>query len=341
MLNAVVILVVLLNCIDGKDNAAKALLPLAPTSDSSILVQRIIADPKLFVSEMASADPQIIRSVVGMLQLLVQTDTTAINKFETDVTNAKTDEDDKIKSHDDLTTLVADLIEEKRLVTINLTAIIAAKTEEQRVAGEEKTAAVNHHTSMVTERDTNVPDLNTATTAISSAISLLEGLLPARDAGIPFTPSANVNVSVPGQLLATAGGWAVGTYSSESMPDSAIGFQFKVTDDVSHMVFGLSHGNTNVGYGDVDYGFCLRGQHAGRPLQLEVWVRGQHRGNFGNYVVGDVFTQIVGADNKVKFYRNAELFYTESSAPTLPLLVDASFYAPSSLTDIVWIYSWP
>jgi len=178
---------------------------------------------------------------------------------------------------------------------------------------------------------------------------------PARDSKIPFKSStslqgnaiAGVNARWPGQILATTPHLAageghdstIGTYSSESMPYGAIGFQFKVTDDISHIMFGLSHGNTNNGWEDIDYAFGLRGQWAG-PLQLEVSVRGSPKGSFGKYVVGDVFVQIIGAKN-VRFYRNRKLIYTASSAPTLPLLVDASFYAPSSLTDIVWIYSWP
>lgn len=359
MFNAIVILLILSNCIDGKVNVPNALLPLAPTGDSSMLVQRIIADPKLFVSELASADPQIISQVIGMLRLLLQTGTDTASKFERDVTEAKADEDAKIKLHDDLTTLVEDLTAEKILVTANFTATITSKTEEKRLASEEKKAAVNHHTAMVTERDANVPDLTTANTAISSAISLLEALLPAPTAAptqaptvaltqapteapkaseIQFTSSPNVDVSVKGQITTTGGGWSVGTHSSETMPDSAIGFQFKVADGTSHIKFGLSHGNVNNGWSDVDYALCLRGQYSG-PLSIDIYIKGAHKGNFPKYAVGDVFTQIVGAGQKIEFYRNSQLFYTSTSPATLPLLVDASFYTPSHLIDIVWIYN--
>jgi len=186
MLNVVVILLTLFTCIDGEANMANALLPLARTdvldssSNSSMMVDRLIADPKLFVSQMASADPEGIRTVVGMLQLLIQTGTTAINKFERDVTVAKDDKDAKIMIHDDLSSLVENLTKtEEDLVaeTGVVTATLVTKTEEKRVADLDRTAAVTHHTSMVAERDANVPDLTSENIALSSAVSILEGLL--------------------------------------------------------------------------------------------------------------------------------------------------------------------
>jgi len=182
-MNAAVFLMTLFHCIDGRVNMANALLPLALADEShssynsSLMVERIIADPKLFVSQMASADPQVIRNVIGMLQQFFQTGTTAVTKFETDVTNAEAVADAKIKIHDDLSTAVEEL-----------TKTLATKMVEKRSAGADKTNAVAHHTSMVAERDANVPDLSTENRGIRSAISLLEGLLPAPTAA-PTTAS--------------------------------------------------------------------------------------------------------------------------------------------------------
>jgi len=293
---------------------------------------------KTFLSELVEADPETLNTILGHLNELLAVSQAASLAFTTDVSAALSAKDVAQGALTEATSEFAQSDTTKIAADLALDVAQGALTE----ATSEFNVASSYHTAMVDELNDKQPGVDAETEPLRSSRTLIETLIPAgaRDAAIPFTSSTDINVSVPGQLLATSGAWAVGTYSSESMPDSAIGFQFKVTDDVSHIMFGLSHGNTNVGWPDVDYGICLRGQWAG-PLRIDVFVRGSHRGSFGNYVAGDVFTQIVGADNKVKFYRNAELFYTESSAPTLPLLVDASFYAPSSLTDIVWIYSWP
>ncbi len=87
-------------------------------------------------------------------------------------------------------------------------------------------------------------------------------------------------------------------------------------------MFGLSNGDTDQGYADIDFAFYT---YPGTG-QLLVYEKGTYRGQFGAYAAGDTL-RVAVASGVVKYYRNGALLYTSLQAPVLPLRVDTSLYS--------------
>jgi hypothetical protein len=86
-------------------------------------------------------------------------------------------------------------------------------------------------------------------------------------------------------------------------------------------VVGLGSGNTNQTLADVDHGIQASG--VGRLL---VYEKGLLRGQFGAYATGDRL-RVAVVSGVVRYYRNGELFYTSTVAPSYPLTVDSALYS--------------
>jgi hypothetical protein len=82
---------------------------------------------------------------------------------------------------------------------------------------------------------------------------------------------------------------------------------------------GLSHGDSDQSYTDIDYAIYLT---AGNGT-VQVYEGGVSRGDFGAYATGDVF-RVALEGGVIKYRKNGTVFYTSLVAPTLPLLVDTS-----------------
>jgi hypothetical protein len=104
-------------------------------------------------------------------------------------------------------------------------------------------------------------------------------------------------------------------------------------------MFGLSNGDSNQGWDDIDFAFELKGDGTlqvyeyGVPRQIGIVITPP------TYASGDVLKVAVEYDaiakkNVVKWYRNNDMLYT-SSSPSInyPLLLDTSIYSPGS-----WIH---
>jgi len=175
-----VILLFLFNCADGHVNEASVLLPLAVAhvssslhiANSSQLMQRITADPKVFVSELASADPTVILTVIAMLEQLIAEGNTAKDGFERNVDDAETDKDAKTISHDNLVAIVTELTS-----LINKSQedkIVAVRNADE--AGEAKQAAIDHLTAMMAVRNENLPILASEKASLEDIIEILQGI---------------------------------------------------------------------------------------------------------------------------------------------------------------------
>ena len=95
-------------------------------------------------------------------------------------------------------------------------------------------------------------------------------------------------------------------------------------------MLGLSTGDTNAGYEDIDFGIdvAIGGQ-------LLVYENGLYRGSFGTYATGDKL-RVAVVGGVVRYSRNGSVFYTSAKAPLYPLLVDTSLYDKgSTLRDVV------
>jgi hypothetical protein len=132
-------------------------------------------------------------------------------------------------------------------------------------------------------------------------------------------------VEVTGGALTrpVAGGWTAGAISSRRIVTGDGAAEYVVADMASEVMFGLSHGDTDGSYADIDYAIYTQPQ----PTQLvTVYENGVNKGTFGPYAVGDrLQVSVEGA--VVTYRRNGLLLYTSPSVPTYPLNVDVSLYA--------------
>ena len=133
-----------------------------------------------------------------------------------------------------------------------------------------------------------------------------------------------VNTTVTGDVLQKTSGWdrtddAGGT--SEQALAAGDGYvEFTVGEADTLWIGGLSHGNTDTGFSDVDFAFRFNG--AGWAAVLEQGV--YQNGGDTAYVVGDVFrVAIVGG--RVQYSHNGHLLRESALPPQYPVLLDVSF----------------
>jgi hypothetical protein len=144
-----------------------------------------------------------------------------------------------------------------------------------------------------------------------------------------------VGVSASGNDLtktASTSGWNAGAVSVETLAGDGF-MEFAVADATTAKAAGLSSGDSNQSYTDIDYGLRLNANGI-----VYVWEAGVLRGNFGSYLAGDTF-RVEVADGVVSYSRNGGTpFYTSSVPPSFPLLVDTAFSTPgATLTDVALV----
>jgi alpha-tubulin suppressor-like RCC1 family protein len=131
---------------------------------------------------------------------------------------------------------------------------------------------------------------------------------------------SDIGVVVNGSSLQkTAGaGWGnAGASSTASLASGNGALELTVGETSSSSVIGLSNGDADDNWSEIDYGVSLS------TGALGVYENGVSRGSFGAYATGDrLRVQVLGG--VVRYYRNDVLFYTSAVAPTYPLLVDTS-----------------
>jgi hypothetical protein len=126
----------------------------------------------------------------------------------------------------------------------------------------------------------------------------------------------NVNGSNLNKIQSN-GNWDGGAASINRV--SGEGFFTFVASEINRArVVGLSNVNVNAAANTVQYAFNLRNDG-----NFEIWESGVGRGNFGGYVINDEF-KISVEGGVVRYFRNNNLVYISTIAPTLPLLVDVS-----------------
>jgi len=129
------------------------------------------------------------------------------------------------------------------------------------------------------------------------------------------TPQGDALVRVSGT------GWNAGAVSSRQIASGNGSAEYVVSDLNTHAMLGLSNGDTDASYADIDYAVFAH------PVlrQLLVFEKGVYRGQLGSYAVGDELRVSV-QDNVVSYWRNAALLYSSTVPPVYPLLLDTSVY---------------
>ena len=126
-------------------------------------------------------------------------------------------------------------------------------------------------------------------------------------------------------------GWGnAGAISTQQLASGDGYVEITASETTTNRMFGLSNGNSNANYTDIDFGFNLR-----PGANLQVYERGILRGTFGTYISGDKL-RVAVEGGVVKYRRNGALLYTSLVAPTYPLLVDTALYNQgATLTEVV------
>jgi RHS repeat-associated protein len=148
----------------------------------------------------------------------------------------------------------------------------------------------------------------------------------------PVTWTNAVGVTVNGNsLTATGNGWnTAGASSSQSIASGDGYVGFTASETTSYRLIGLSQGDTNQNYDDIDFAIYLTPGGT-----LSGYQGSTHLGTLGTYTTGDVL-RVAVEGGVVKYKKNGSVFYTSSVAPSYPLLVDTSLYNyGSTLTNVV------
>jgi hypothetical protein len=169
----------------------------------------------------------------------------------------------------------------------------------------------------------NLSGASGATIADSQGVGTITNDDGSTPGAVAVVWTAAVGVRVTGNSLAKTAstGWGnAGAVSSQSI--SGDGFT-EVTAAVNgsyYRMFGLSNGDSNRQYSDIDFAICLCAS------QLRVYEAGTLRGTFGAFSTGDrLRVTVTGAT--VRYSRNGVTFYTSTRSPSRPLLVDSALYS--------------
>ena len=155
---------------------------------------------------------------------------------------------------------------------------------------------------------------------IFSSIFVLAAAAPLR-AQTPITWTNLVNVTVNGTVAQKTSGCdgcqdAGGTSQEQLSSDGYM--EFTVGELNTMWMAGLSHGNDDTSYTDIDFGFRFNG--AGYADVLE---NGIYAGGDTTYAPGDVF-RISIANGRVQYSQNGRYLMESGHIPQLPLLLDSS-----------------
>lgn len=168
--------------------------------------------------------------------------------------------------------------------------------------------------------------------ALYTADAKILDVVIAGDWGQPVTFTAAVNVQLDSGMVTKTGalGWNAGAVSTYAIASGDGFVSFSTGDTTTHKLIGLSQGNTNTDFSDIDFAILLASNGT-----FYVFESGTFRGVFGAYVAGDLF-QVAVEGGVVKYLRNGGVFYTSGGAPEYPLLVDTALYTPgATLIDVV------
>ena len=156
---------------------------------------------------------------------------------------------------------------------------------------------------------------------LSLFLAFVYGFATASRAQTPITWTNLVNAAVSGTVLQKTAGCDgcqdAGATSQEQL--SSDGYvEFRVGELNTLWMAGLSHGNDDTTYTDVDFSFRFNG--AGYADVLE---NGIYAGGDTTYAAGDIF-RISIANGRIQYSKNGQYLMESTRVPQVPLLLDSS-----------------
>ena len=154
--------------------------------------------------------------------------------------------------------------------------------------------------------------------------------LPADVSYVEWTSLTGVSVCGPSLTKTAATGWGnAGAVSAQEIASGDGYVEFTASETTTHRMLGLSHGDSNASYNDIDFALYL---YSG---QILIYEAGAYRGNYGPFATGDTM-RVEVSNGLVQYSRNGSVFYTSNGTPVYPLLVDAALYSTgATLVDVV------
>jgi hypothetical protein len=150
--------------------------------------------------------------------------------------------------------------------------------------------------------------------------------------GVTWTRGVGVSPSGSNLTKSAGVGWNSGAVSTMGIASGEGYVEFTAPSTSWNWMAGLSKGDSDQSYGDIDYGIYLYNGY------VYVYESGQYRRGFSSYTAGARFR--VGVESGVVRYRqNGVVFYQSGVAVTAasyPLVLDTALFTPgSTLTDAV------
>ena len=144
--------------------------------------------------------------------------------------------------------------------------------------------------------------------------------------------SSKVNVSTSGNTITKTNSgtnWDAGAVSANVIRDGYGFVEFTAPTSSAYRIAGLSYGDTNQDYTDIDYAIIVRSD-----TTVGIYEAGTYRGAMGNYAANDVF-RVEVRYGVVRYFKNGSLLYTSGVAPRYPLRLDLSIRDQNaSLTNV-------
>jgi RHS repeat-associated protein len=150
---------------------------------------------------------------------------------------------------------------------------------------------------------------------------------------VTWTSAVGVTVSTNNLSKVDVDGWNAGAVSTQTINSGDGYVEVTASETNKHRRFGLSNGNTNQSWDDID--FCIYLEGSGTVYINE---GATPRGSFGSYAAGDVF-RVAVEGGVVKYRKNGALLYASNVSPTYPLLVDTALYSSGATLTNAMIYT--
>jgi hypothetical protein len=160
---------------------------------------------------------------------------------------------------------------------------------------------------------------------------VIYGTLQDATQDVVWTNAVGVSVSANSLTMTAPSGWGNAGASSTRAIASGDGYvEFTATETNRSRMCGLSKGDTNQTWQDIDYAIYVAGDDT-----IEIFEAGVYRGDFGTYAAGDRF-RVAVEGGVVQYRKNGVLLYSSGVTPNYPLLVDTALaHTGATLTNVV------
>ncbi len=169
--------------------------------------------------------------------------------------------------------------------------------------------------------------------AINGGLSFSETAPTTTQGNVTWTSlsaNATATASSLSKLTSAGYGFDAGAVSTKALVSGNGSVEFTATETSTHRMCGLSYGDSNYNYPDID--FAIYPDSSGT---VSVYEAGTYRGTMESYNTDDRFrVEVLGG--KVYYLKNGMVFYISPvTAINYPLLVDTSMYNPAATLNNV------